>query len=132
MADFGYSFGRDVALVAKKMGRRVDTVIRTAIFKTFSGIIMDTGVIIGRLKGNWQVSSGAPILTTIDRIDKSGAETEAEAKKNINPKGVTYMTNNLPYAARRNKEGFKGGVNALFVEKNFARIGRNMKEAARG
>jgi len=143
--DFGKNFGKAIASAAGS----VPPIIKGIAVGLLRGIVMDTPVDTGRLRGNWQTSAGAPIYTTTDREDKNGAAVTQEIVKNTDPLGVTYMTNNLPYAKRRNDEGGalwnrkKGqkrpegvpavsvgtGVNAGFVEKNFARIERNVKEA---
>lgn len=129
MAGFGNNFGRDIAKYAQRTGKKIAAVNMAIAMETLKGIVMDTPVDTGRLRGNWQTSAGTPIMTTIDREDKSGSAVMGEMAANINPMGVTYMTNNLPYAKRRNDEGGAGGVNAGFVEKNFARVERNVKQA---
>jgi hypothetical protein len=145
-----------MAKYAQRTGKRVEQVVRAVAVQTLSGIVMDTPVDTGRLRGNWQTSAGTPIFTTTDREDKSGAAVIKEIEQNVNPLGVTYMTNNLPYAKRRNDEGGARyrverkngrrlprpknvpaissgtGVNAGFVEKNMARVERNVREAVRG
>jgi hypothetical protein len=156
MAGFSNNFGREIAKYAQRTGKRIEQVVRAVAVQTLSGIVKDTPVDTGRLRGNWQTSAGTPIYTQIDREDKNGATVIKEIVDNVNPRGVTYMTNNLPYAKRRNDEGGARymverkngirqprpenvpaisagtGVNAGFVEKNMARIERNLKEAVSG
>jgi len=134
MPEFSNDFGKNLGKYAMMKGQKVERTIRAFTLEILKGVVMDTPVDTGRLKGNWQVSSGTPIFTEIDRTDQTkkgsmGAEAAKEMANNINPLGVTYMTNNLPYAKVINDEGGKGGVNAGFVEKNMARVERNMREA---
>jgi len=131
MAGFSNGFGQDIARYAARTGEKIRSVNKAIAMELLSGIVKDTPVDTGRLRGNWQTSAGTPVLTEIDRLDKNGATVIKEIATNIDPMGVTYMTNNLPYAKRRNDEGGAGGVNAGFVEKNFARIERNVKGAVK-
>lgn len=67
------------------------------------------GYVGGTLRGNWQPSIGQPITTEIDRIDKSGATVTADIKKEgerLDLGSVFYLTNNLPYAARIEFDGW--------------------------
>lgn len=67
------------------------------------------GYIGGTLRGNWQPSIGQPIATEIERIDKSGAAVTADIKREgerLNIGSIFYMTNNLPYAARIEFDGW--------------------------
>lgn len=115
------SFSTDMMKYAKKTIEDAGKVSRATKLALFSGVIDDTRVDTGRLKGNWQTSTGAPKMTEIDRLDKSGEETTKEAMDNVTAFGVDYMTNNLPYAVvYEEKDGM--------VAKNMARVERNLKE----
>lgn len=118
------SFSSDMRKIVKKNGDSLERISRATKLSLFSGVINDTRVDTGRLRGNWQTSTGIPKYATIDRIDKEGTKVIAEAKANITAFGVDYMTNNLPYAeVWEEKDGM--------IVKNIARLERNLKEAAR-
>lgn len=75
-------------------------VIATAI-KLFGGIVDDTPVDTGRLRGNWQARIGSPETKIIEKEDKGGVATKA----NISSVASRYqldkslwLSNNLPYA----------------------------------
>lgn len=145
MAD---DFGKNMKKYAEKLGKSLEVTARNVVMSLFRGIVMDTPVgkypedkTAGRLRGNWQASVGAPILTEINRIDKNGSNVTNEIAVVINPYGVNYLSNNLPYAKRREQEGGRPvegagpgkigvGVGGGFVAKNMARIDRIMKEEA--
>ena len=116
------SFGSDMSKWAKKTMSDAGRVAVETKLRLFNGIINDTRVDEGRLKGNWQTSAGSPKLTEIDRLDKTGELAISEAAENVTPFGVDYITNNLPYAEVWEEED---GM----VSKNLARIERNLKEA---
>lgn len=88
----------------------------------FSGLIPDTRVDTGRLKGNWQTSTGRPITVTIERFDKEGNTVLAEIRATVTEYGIDYITNNLPYAPVWNE---RDGI----IDRNLARIDRNVREA---
>lgn len=86
---------------------------------------MDTRVDTGRLRGNWQTSTGSPITSEIGRLDPTGQQATQEAQQNVTAFGVDYMTNNLPYAMIwEERDGM--------IDRNMARIQRIVREVARG
>ena len=123
------SFSSDVKKFAKKTGDELGTVARNIKVTLFTGVIMDTRVDTGRLRGNWQTSTGAPKYTEIDRIDKNvkgapGGEAYNEAVKNVTAFGTDYMTNNLPYASVWEERD-------AMVAKNILRVKNNLKNRVR-
>jgi len=90
---------------AEKFREDYATTVRALGLEWFKGVIMRTPVKEGRMRGNWLTSVGTPNYAVVDRLDKSGDAAKAEAESNFDPFGVTYMTNNLPYAERREAEG---------------------------
>jgi len=96
----------------------------------FQGVIQDTRVDTGRLRGNWQTSTGSPILSTTEREStlppKQVPPDQAdEIDGAVTDAGVDYITNNLPYAAVWNRED---GI----ISQNLARVPRIVEEATRG
>jgi hypothetical protein len=72
-------------------------------------IIRRTPVDTGMLRGGWQPSINAPINTEINRVDKNNAAVSADIKRESDRLvigDIFYMTNNLPYAARIEYDGW--------------------------
>ena len=122
------SFSDDVRKYAKKTGVNLDKVSRRVTLELFGQAIMNTDVDTGRLRGNWQTSTGAPKMTTTERKDKSETRTSSpafgEAMENVKAFSVNYMTNNLPYAVVEEER-------KAMVAKSISRIERSLKEAVR-
>lgn len=145
------SFSLDIKNFAEKTERNIQDVKTSVAIDLFAAIIKSTpvgnpkywqtpkapkGYVGGRLRGNWQVSTGRPILTTIPRIDPNGNDTkkemEQEVQKSVGDQTI-YMTNNLPYAVRveyghssqQRPEGMVR-VNILAFENAIAEAIRNL------
>ena len=108
--------------LADKLGKEIDQVVRAIKISTFNGVIRDTRVKTGRLRGNWQTTTGQPAKEQIERLDKSGAKATKEVRENVKADTFDWLTNNLPYAAYW--EGHDG-----MIDKNVARLQRTIKEA---
>jgi len=113
-----------LAQLASKMGADVDTLVLAVKLEIFSGVISDTRVDTGRLRGNWQTTNDSPAMTQTERLDRSGASAIAEAQRNIKPDTVDYLTNNQPYTeVWEERDGM--------VARNVARVERNIRNKAR-
>lgn len=78
-----------------------ERIIRGTAISLFGAIITDTPVISGRLRGNWQTSTGKPKTSQLNRDDKSGAAASSEAASVANGFKIAdnlYLANNLIYA----------------------------------
>lgn len=123
------SFESDMRRIAKKTQSTLDEVSRATIIALFNGVIRDTRVKSGRLRGNWQVSLGSPITRETDRLDPvsqgaDGGAAQSEVNSTVSGDQVNYLTNNLDYApVWEDRDGM--------IAKNMARIQRNVREAAR-
>ena len=105
----------DISAWAKKTGVTLDQATRAIQVELFSGVIRDTRVDTGRMRGNWQASTMTPIRTEIEREDKSGSATITDMISEVGVGTITYLTNNLPYVGiYEQKDGM--------VAKNMARI----------
>lgn len=123
------SFSTDIAKYAKKAGAALDEAARAVKIELFTGVITDTRVDTGRLRGNWQTSVGEPRLQTIERLDKTiqGAPGGAAYDDAVStPRGdtVDYLSNNLPYA---NIWEDRDGMIARSVTRVLANIKRLVK-----
>lgn len=124
------SFSVDIAKFANKTKSTLDESARAIKISLFNGVIRDTRVDTGRLRGNWTTTTGSPATGTVDRLDKieqgtNGGEAMNEVISNVRGATVDYLTNNLPYAEIWNE---RDGM----VEKNMARIARIVQEVSRG
>ena len=108
--------------LAQTLNKEIDQVVRAIKINTFNGVIRDTRVDTGRLRGNWQTTTGQPATKQIERLDKTGVQATQEVAKNVKPDTIDWLTNNLPYAEYW--EGRDG-----MIDKNVARLQRNIKEA---
>ena len=119
------TFSSDISKYARKTIDDAGKVSRASKLALFSGVIRDTRVDTGRLRGNWQTSTGSPKMVEIEREFPKGTpddELIKEPMANVTAFGADYMTNNLPYAVvYEEKDGM--------VAKNMARVERNLKEA---
>ena len=132
------SFSADVLKFAQATGTKVDEACRAIKLNLFSSVIMKTRVgnpdtwktkyppknyVGGRLRGNWQTTTGSPASGEIDRIDKTGNLAISDAARTVKADTVDYLTNNLPYAEIWEE---RDGMIATSLE----RVDRIIKEAA--
>ena len=118
------------------------------ILELFTGTILDTPVLEGRLRGNWIMTESSPAGNTVDAVETTyesesknkdegvrGKLTSAkfnEVANHINKLDLrkdfkVYLTNNLPYAYRIEYDGYSGKAPEGMVRKNFARIIQNLQ-----
>lgn len=116
------TFKLNVAKFSKATKSTIAEASRAIKISLFNGVIRDTRVDTGRLRGNWQTSTGKPITVTIERFDQSGNTVTAEVLSVVSAFGVDYITNNLVYAPVWNE---RDGI----IDKNIARLRRNIREA---
>ena len=118
------SFTVDIQKIAEEKNATLDQVARAITISLFNGVINDTRVDTGRLKGNWQTSVGQPKRGTIDRLDPNGTQATAEVESTVQSGEINYLTNNLPYAeVWEQRDGM--------VARNAARIERTVAEEVR-
>ena len=123
------SFARDMERICKKHQLNMEQFVRAVKIELFTGVIRDTRVDEGRLRGDWQTSTGAPKTDAIDRMDKTkqgqdGGAAQADVINTVTADGVDYLTNNMPYAPVWERED---GM----IVKNVARLRQIMKKAAK-
>lgn len=114
----------DIRKIAEETNATLDQVARAITISLFNGVVNDTRVDTGRLKGNWQTSIGQPERGTIERLDPSGTQATAEVESTVQSGAINYLTNNLPYAeVWEQRDGM--------VARNAARIERTVGEEVR-
>lgn len=116
-------WAEDLDKICKKGGEDIGEFAKALKIEIFSGIVSDTRVDTGRLRGNWQIQENSPATGELDRLDKSGSIVLAEIEKGATEDGLTYFVNNLPYAKVWEE-------NDAMVGRNVARVRQNVKEIA--
>jgi hypothetical protein len=117
-------FDAQIGEFAKATNSTLDESVRAITLELFAGIIGDTRVDTGRLRGNWQTSAKRPIYSQLDRLDPNGSAATQDAQSRIVSGDVVYMTNNLPYArVWEERDGM--------VVRNMARLTRTIEGVAR-
>lgn len=119
-------FSLDIAKFAQKTSSTLDEAARAIKISLFNGVIRDTRVDTGRLRGAWMTTTGSPANESADRLDKveqgsNGGAAMDDVIKNVRGPTVDYLTNTLPYAEIWNE---RDGM----IAKNMARISRIVKE----
>lgn len=129
--------GVDWGLAKKLVAEASEKTIRGTAISLFSAIIMDTPVITGRLRGNWQASLAKPITTATPFTDQGGSQTVSSASAVANSfkiDNVLYLTNNVEYAERVER-GYPNGqrpkgmvaVNTAKFEATIERLAKKNK-----
>lgn len=91
-------WSQDLQELANRTGLRMDTVIRKATFDLFRSVALKSPVDTGRFRANWNVSYGAPDLTTTESNNQARAVQQAQQALTLPVGGVVSMSNGLPYA----------------------------------
>lgn len=91
---------RDLERWAEVTGQELGQAVGSAALKVIDLTITRTPVDEGRLRGNWQTTTGSPATGVINRIDKDGRLALAEATQVVSSfvEGEIWFANNLPYA----------------------------------
>lgn len=120
------SFAAQIGSFCKNTQDKLQRIRRGIIIKLFSAVILDTPVDTGRLRGNWQLKEGDPEQSTRELLDPSGAVAISEMTEGVNKskaEEVMYLSNNLPYAARVEFDGWSHTkAPEGMVRKNIARF----------
>lgn len=125
------SFSAQISQYSKGTRDKIDRIRRGVTLKLLGAVVMDTPVDTGRLRGNWRVSEGAPVLDAVDRVDPSGAvvmnEINAVVQASTGDTAVC-LTNNLPYAKRIEYDGWSHTkAPEGMVRRNVARFNQLIK-----
>lgn len=117
------SWAADLQRLTTKGGKDLGQLCKAIKVELFSGIVSDTRVDTGRLRANWQIQENSPAGGELERLDKSGAIVTSEVEKKSTPDGLTYFTNNLPYAQVYEEKD-------AMVARNVIRVKQNIKDMA--
>jgi len=126
------SFSLEIGNWAEKTAANVAERNEMVILSLMRGIIMETPVLEGRLRGNWTASKNKPHRGTRKRPDKTGQPTVARAQNFVERQDLSkdfdiYFTNNLPYAHRIEYDGWsREKAPTGMVRNNLTRISSNL------
>jgi len=110
--------------LADKLGGDLDQWSRAFTISLFNGIVRDTRVDTGRMRGGWQASVGSPASGDTGRLDPNGSLVFDEIVGTVKAESVNWLTNNIVYAAVwEEKDGM--------IARNVARLERISKEAVK-
>lgn len=96
------SFSADISRFITKAGSNMDKAVRQTVVLASQGVIMNTPVDTGRLRGNWQFGHTFP-AGQVELPDTSGAATIAKIAgqtMRLRAGGECWIVNNLPYAGK--------------------------------
>lgn len=130
------SFGSDMGKFCREAIVKTDEQRRTITLSTLNGIINDTPVLNGFLRGAWQTTETTPATSVISRPDKAGGAPRSEMLNVlVGTKGrdcVLYFVNNMPYAYEIEFEGKSRKAPDGMVRKNIARVNSIVARVASG
>lgn len=120
-------FSRGIANFANRTNRTLEHSCKAIKISLFIGIVMDTRVDTGRMRGNWQTTEGTPAGSDIERFAPEDEPEKLQVVlneiKTAEAFSLTYLTNNVEYVGIwEERDGM--------VAKNMARIDRMMSEVA--
>ncbi|MES2262097.1 MAG: HK97 gp10 family phage protein [Pseudomonadota bacterium] len=96
------SFSADISKFILHAGGNIDKALRQTVVLASQGVIMNTPVLTGRLRANWQFGQVVPAGAVAD-VDTSGAATIAKIAgqvMSLKAGGECWIVNNLPYAGK--------------------------------
>ena len=120
------SWANDLQRIAEKGQKDLGELARATKIELFSGVVKETRVDTGRLRGNWQISENSPASGELERLDKTGAAVISEITGKASEDGVTYLVNNLPYAIVYEEKDAMIGRNVARVRQMVARLAKNL------
>lgn len=93
------SFSADISGFKKNAVENTEKARRRILFTIFRAVIMDTPVLEGTLRGNWQMGNGSPQTGELSLRDQAAVMNEINSILKATRMGDTvYLNNNLPYA----------------------------------
>jgi hypothetical protein len=137
-------FAVQLRAFAELAGANMDLVVQKATIDLASAVILRTpvgnpenwktkppaGYVGGRLRANWQFNVGAPMKTYLQTTDHAGVVTKIQAAVlQTGAGGVTWLTNNAPYAARIEYEGWSNQSPAGMVRVSVTEFQQYLNKA---
>lgn len=118
------SFSKDLEKFKQRALAEAEKERRAICVELLRSVVMDTPVLTGRARGNWQMSANTPKRSTTTRESPSWSTVVSEEQNNVGQLGDTvYLTNNLPYIYRIEYDGWsKSKAPQGMVRRNVERI----------
>ena len=119
------SFDKELSRAVVKLKDYSANQVKGSLFAITGRTIKETPVDEGRLINNWQTSINRPMSGTVSGVDPSGSAATRKAQAVINKMEMgdtLYFTNNLPYAARIEYEGWSKLAPAGMLRVNVERV----------
>lgn len=119
-------FDRFVVAMNKRGQEVLDGVSRVKgkAFRTVAEhVVLNTPVLTGLARGNWQATVEAPTVVAVERMDPSGVTVIAEAAgvaARAKPGQTLFLANNLPYIGALNEGSSPQQPEPGFVERAVA------------
>lgn len=119
------SYEDDLRKFKEKTEREAERRYRAALLEVMSAVIMDTPVLEGRLRGDWEAFIGSGYSgTPRDRLDPSGSialNAVTQVIRNVKVEDIVTFVNRLPYAEPIEYDGLSQKAPAGMLRKNLAR-----------
>jgi hypothetical protein len=120
------SFSQQVGSFARNSKAELQRKRKGITIGLMNAVVLDTPVLSGRLRANWNLSEGEPDKSTSEEVDKTGTITCEKIVTGVNAtdgRKPVFLTNSLPYAFRIEFEGWSHTkAPEGMVRKNVARI----------
>ena len=130
------AFEKSLQKFGKKAIKNHVEVKRKAAFDLFASVVLSTPVDKGTLRNNWFAQIGSGSNETTEDVDKSGAGTTSRIDTVLAgtlADADSFLTNNLPYAARIEFDGYSWRkpegmvrINTIRWDRIVARIARKV------
>ena len=94
------SFSADISKFITHAGSNIDMAVRQTVVLASQGVVMNTPVLTGRLRANWQFGQLVPTGEVVSE-DTPGAATIAKIAgqvTSLKAGGECWIVNNMPYA----------------------------------
>jgi len=131
-------FGAQLQAIADKTGERLEDVDRAFKLQLFNMVVRNTRVadplswkrpdptyLGGTMRGNWQVTTGAPAQTFIEGRRNTAAVMPGSESAKIQPFSETWLTNNTPYVRVWEEEDAMVGRAIADARRQLARVVQN-------
>lgn len=119
------SYGDDVRRFKEELEKEAERKYRASLLEVMSAVIMDTPVLEGRLRGDWEAFIGAGYTGTgEDRLDPTGSialNAITQVIRNVKIEDEVTFVNRMPYAWDIEYNGLSQKAPAGMLRKNLAR-----------
>lgn len=99
----------DLSRLVEKANGDIDKAVRQAVNLAAQGVVMNSPVDVGTLRGSWGFGVSVPKNGPTDMPDKAGGATLTKIAQAVNGQQAGpkfYITTGLPYARRIEYEGW--------------------------